>query len=192
MTAGRVSTSKNKDWCTPKKYADIIKLFFDGNIDLDPCSNNDSIIDAKKRLCLPIYDGLKESWNYHNIYVNPPYGKDKQSKTTIKNWICKCCDANINFDSNVLALIPVATNTSHWKQYVFGKASAICFLYDTRLKFLIDGTTNNKGAPMACCFVYWGNYIQKFNTTFKPFGEVVRLTNKKWKVSSKIYKEKHD
>jgi hypothetical protein len=44
LTAGRKNISNNKDWCTPKKYVDAIKEFFDGEIDLDPCSNEDSLV----------------------------------------------------------------------------------------------------------------------------------------------------
>lgn len=43
----------------------------------------------------------------------------------------------------------MATNTRHWKDYVFGGADGICFLYDTRLKFLEKGEDTGKGAPMS-------------------------------------------
>jgi hypothetical protein len=153
----------------------LIEKFFDGNIDLDPCSNNDSIIDAIHKFQLPHNNGLLEEWNYKNIYVNPPYGRDYDSKTTIKDWLKKCYDSNKLYDSEIIALIPVATNTSHWKEYIFNKATAICFLSDTRLKFRIDGNENNKGCPMACCMIYWGDDFDKFNDVFGTSGAVVRL-----------------
>lgn len=174
MTAGRKNISNNKDWCTPEKYVNAVKEFF-GEIHLDPCSNEDSIVNAKTEYILPKKDGLKETWDYPTIYVNPPYGRDVESKTTIKNWLTKCAEANESYNSEVLALIPVATNTSHWKEYIFGKATAICFLYDTRLKFRINGNENNKGSPMACAMVYWGNYYEKFTKIFNEFGYTVIL-----------------
>ena len=70
---------------------------------------------------LPQNDGLHESWNYPTIYVNPPYGIDKVHGTSIKNWLRKCSTASKDFGSEVLALVPVATNTGHWKNYVFGQ-----------------------------------------------------------------------
>ena len=73
----------------------------------------------------------------------------------------------------MLALVPVATNTSHWKNYVFGRATAVAFLYDTRLKFLVDGKDEGKGAPMSCAMVYWGEYFDKFFEVFTQFGAVV-------------------
>lgn len=77
--------------------------------------------------------------------------------------------------SEILALIPVATNTSHWKEYIFGKATGICFLADTRLKFRINGNENNKGCPVACCMIYYGNDFNKFINVFNYFGYVIKL-----------------
>ena len=72
-------------------------------------------------------------------------------------------------------LVPVATNTSHWKEYVWNKATAICFLYDTRLKFRINGNENNKGCPMACCFIYYGQDKDRFTEVFSECGACVIL-----------------
>lgn len=177
MSAGRTVNSLSQDWCTPPKYVKAISEMFDDNIELDPCSNQNSIVNAKTEYILPENDGLYETWNFQTIYINPPYGADRQRGTTIKNWLKKCAEANKKYNSEVLALVPVATNTGHWKHYVFGKASAICFLYDTRLKFLVNGSTNNKGAPMSCCMIYWGNTIEKFKSIFFKFGAVVDITD---------------
>lgn len=176
MTAGRHIISQSQSWGTPKKYVDAIKLFFNGEIDLDPCSNEYSIVKANTEYMLPEKDGLEESWNFSRIYVNPPYGRCRKSKTSIKDWLEKCSDAHYRYKSEVIALIPVATNTSHWKQFVFSKASFICFLYDTRLRFLENGEDTGKGAPMACCLVYWGNRKQDFFRVFSSFGAVVDIT----------------
>jgi hypothetical protein len=177
MSAGRTVNSQSQDWGTPKKYVDAVKLFFDGNIELDPCSNDYSIVNANTEYKLPFLDGLKESWNYSTIYINPPYGADRKRNTTIKNWLAKCYKAYFDYNSEVLALVPVATNTSHWKKYVFGKANSICFLYDTRLKFLVNGNGGGKGAPMSCAMIYWGKYNMKFYDIFIEYGAVVDISN---------------
>jgi hypothetical protein len=176
MSAGRTVNSQSQDWGTPKKYIDAVKNFFGGKIELDPCSNNYSIVNAIIEYKLPYKDGLKESWNYPTIYVNPPYGADRKRNTTIKNWLAKCCKAHFEFNSEVLALVPVATNTSHWKKYVFGNARAICFLYDTRLKFLVNGNGVGKGAPMSCAMVYWGENYSKFYKIFIEHGAVIDIS----------------
>tara|TARA_R110002096_G_scaffold433537_2_gene652408 strand:- start:1439 stop:2026 length:588 start_codon:yes stop_codon:yes gene_type:complete len=177
MSAGRNVNSKSHSWGTPKKYVDAVRRFFDGTISLDPCSNEYSIVNAETEYLLPSNDGLRESWDFPTIYVNPPYGSDRERGTTIKNWLAKCVLAYEKFDSEVLALVPVAANTGHWKQSVFGKATAVCFLYDTRLKFLENGLDVGKGAPMACSIVYWGNNYEKFYDEFIKFGAVINLTH---------------
>jgi hypothetical protein len=180
MTAGRKINADSHHWCTPPKYVEAVTKFL-GKIDLDPCSNKFSTVNANVEYRLPKQDGLRESWNFPTIYVNPPYGIDKDRGTSIQNWIQKCSDANEEFGSEVLALIPVAVNTRHWKRYIFPKAKGICFLSDTRLKF-VNGA-NDKGAPMACAMIYWGSDFEKFYQHFSEFGAVVemkKLQSKKW------------
>lgn len=177
MTAGRRVNTMSQSWCTPPKYVNAIKRFWGGQIHLDPCSNQYSIVNANVEFSLPETDGLEQEWNYPTVYVNPPYGADRHRGTTIKNWLAKCAMTHQRYNAEVIALIPVAPNTTHWKNYVFGQASAICFLYDTRLRFLENGMDTGKGAPMACCLVYWGNNINGFFDNFIEFGAVVDTRN---------------
>ncbi|MBI5385448.1 MAG: N-6 DNA methylase [Verrucomicrobia bacterium] len=175
MSAGRKVNTLSLDWGTPENYVVAVKEFFGGDIDLDPCSNQYSIVGAKVEYLLPKHDGLKDSWNFKRIFVNPPYGLDRKRGTGIKNWLYRCAQAHKNFGSEVLALVPVATNTGHWKKYVFGKANSVCFLYDTRLKFLVNGQNGGKGAPMSCAMIYWGEDHERFLRVFRKFGAVLRL-----------------
>lgn len=174
--AGRKVVSDKKDWCTPQKYVDAVKKMFSGKIALDPCSNPYSIVKAEVEYMLPSIDGLKASWRFPTIYVNPPYGNDVKSGTRIRDWLARCAHANKDYSAEVLALVPVATNTSHWKLYVFSCAVGICFLYDTRLRFLENGVDTGKGAPMSCAMIYWGRDLQKFYETFIAHGAVVDIT----------------
>jgi hypothetical protein len=176
MSAGRKVNTLSQHWCTPRKYVNAVREMFNDSIELDPCSNEFSIVKAMVEYMLPQNDGLSLEWNFGTIYVNPPYGADRIRGTTIKNWLKKCAESHRKYNSEILALIPVATNTTHWKQYIFGEATAICFLYDTRLKFIIDGDDDNKGAPMACSMIYWGNNFKQFQSVFLKFGAVVDIT----------------
>jgi hypothetical protein len=175
LTAGRTVNLKSQDWGTPEKYVTAVKQFFGGKIDLDPCSNPYSIVKATREYQLPHQDGLQETWDYPRIYVNPPYGKDPERGTRIKHWLYRCFQAHQVHHSEVLALIPVATNTRHWKQYIWGQATAVCFLYDTRLKFLVNGKEEGIGAPMSCAMVYWGEDYDTFFQIFLEFGAVIDL-----------------
>ena len=177
MSAGRNINTVSQSWGTPFKYVKAVKEAFGGIIHLDPCSNEYSIVHAQTEYLLPRHDGLKESWNYPTIYVNPPYGIDKDRGTTIKNWLAKCAYAHEEYRSEVIALIPIAANTSHWKKYVFTRAHAVCFLYDTRLRFLENGQDSGKGAPMACAMVYWGCRYRDFYNVFIKHGAVVNISD---------------
>ncbi len=177
MSAGRNINTLSQCWGTPHKYVKAVKEVLGGKIHLDPCSNEYSIVNAEVEYRLPKHDGLKETWNYPTIFVNPPYGIDKDMGTTIKNWLARCAHAYNEYGSEVLALVPVAANTGHWKKYVFTKARAICFLYDTRLRFLENGQDVGKGAPMACAMVYWGDNYLKFYEVFIEHGAVVDIAN---------------
>jgi hypothetical protein len=177
MSAGRNVNSRNRDWGTPRKYVAAVREFFGVRIALDPCSNRHSIVDARVEYRLPRHDGLKESWNFPTIYVNPPYGADRKRGTSIRNWLARCQQAHREHQSEVIALVPVATNTGHWKKHVFGKAAALCFLYDTRLRFLISGKDGGKGAPMSCAIIYWGRNYLRFFEVFIRYGAVVNLEN---------------
>lgn len=174
MSAGRNNISIVKEYNTPPKYVDLINKFFGYSIDLDPCSNEYSTIAAKIRYILP-QDGLKESWEFNKIFVNPPYGRQKESKTSIYNWIYKGKLANEWYNSEILYLIPVATNTKHFKDIIFKYFNGICFLADTRLKFYYKGQELIKGAPMSCCFTYIGNNYDKFKDTFEESGKCFRI-----------------
>lgn len=176
MTAGRSnSVSLSQHWGTPPHYVEAVKKVL-GEIRLDPCSNPFSVVNAQTEYVLPEQDGLVESWDFETIYVNPPYGKDHARGTRIKNWLARCRLARIEHGAEILALIPVATNTSHWKENVWGVATAVAFLYDTRLKFLENGLAGGKGAPMSCAMVYWGERnLDAFRRVFAEYGAVVEL-----------------
>ncbi len=174
MTAGRNNaTSLSNHWGTPPKYVDAVRYFFGGTIALDPCSSEHSIVNATVEFRPDQIDGLDAPWSYETIFVNPPYGSDRERGTTIRNWLHKCATAHSKYKSEILALVPVATNTSHWKLYVWGAATGVAFLYDTRLKFLIRGVEASKGAPMSCAIVYWGSRFDRFIQVFAQFGAVV-------------------
>lgn len=174
MTAGRQSVSIAKDWCTPPAIVASVKATFGGAIELDPCSNEHSLVGAAREYVLPETDGLKAPWDAKTIYVNPPYGSDPDRGTRIIHWFERIVGA-ARRGSEVIALVPVAPNTRHWKEYVFPNAAAICFLAQPRVRFYIRGKEDPKGAPMSCAVIYWGPDWQNFGREFRKHGAVVPL-----------------
>jgi hypothetical protein len=177
MSAGRTVNSLRQDWRTPQKYTGAIADFFGGHIGLDPCGARNSFVRATTQYVLPERDGLRESWDFPTIFVNPPYGADRVRGTTIRDWLRRCSLAWQDHSAEVIALVPIAANTSHWKLHVWPKAKSIVFLYDTRLKFVVDDLQVDKGAPMACSLIYWGGRAQEFRDRFREFGAAVDLGN---------------
>lgn len=171
MTAGRTNVNAfSTDWNTPLPYVQAVRLTFGGVIGLDPCSNDHSVVGAVVEYKLPM-DGLHACWDMPSVYVNPPYGRDPERRTTIADWLRRCAEC-AGKGSDVIALVPVATNTGHWKSWVFPKASRVCFLSEPRVKFTIHGLAT-KGAPMACAMVYWGAQPDAFAAAFRPHGHVL-------------------
>ena len=60
------SMTKSLSWGTPKKYVDLVKSFFGGEISLDPCSNEYSIVGANTEFILPT-DGLVQDLSLIHI-----------------------------------------------------------------------------------------------------------------------------
>lgn len=176
MTAGRQVVSMTKDWCTPPSIVQSVRDVFGGTIALDPCSNEYSLVRAEKEYHLPDHDGLIESWDYPTIYVNPPYGSDPVRGTRIRQWFERIAEAAAA-ESQVIALVPVATNTSHWKRFVYPVASAICFIYQPRVRFFINGVEDLKGAPMSCAIIYYGENSTRFGSIFREHGAVLPLAD---------------
>lgn len=174
MTAGRKSVTDTKDWCTPPGIVASARQVFGGQVALDPCSNADSLVDAKVNYLLPDHDGLVESWDYPTIYVNPPYGSDVDRGTRIAHWFARISEA-AEAGSEVIALVPVATNTGHWKRHVYPVARSICFLYQPRVRFYIGGREDPKGAPMSCAVIYYGSEFESFAKEFSRHGAVIPL-----------------
>ncbi len=129
------------------------------------------------RTGIPWRDLPREFGSWSTIFRRFNLWSKKRCFVILFNWLAKCSLTHQRYGSEILALVPVATNTSHWKQSVFGQALAVCFLYDTRLKFLENGSSAGKGAPMSCAMIYWGKNYDKFYEVFIVHGAVVNLSN---------------
>ena len=130
--AGAIIDSTSVHWNTPKWLVDLVSEAL-GGIDLDPCSNDHSIVPAGRKVQLP-EDGLAVDWTeYSRVYVNPPYGRG------ISKWIENAWLASTK-GSHVIMVIPAAVDTKHWHRYVWRYAAAICFLKG-RVKFDLPDKT---------------------------------------------------
>lgn len=99
-------SSKSNEWATPQWLFDELNKEF--NFDLDPCSTHDN---AK---CLKHFtledDGLSKSWRGHNVFMNPPYGRQ------IGLWVRKAYEES-TLGATVVCLVPARTDTKWWHEY---------------------------------------------------------------------------
>lgn len=79
--AGHIATAGNIHHNTPEHLLERARLLSPrGQIDLDPCSNETSIVRAKTEYRLPAQDGLVLPWavfdqGYSLTWCNPPFGR---------------------------------------------------------------------------------------------------------------------
>jgi hypothetical protein len=66
MSAGRNIITLSQSWGTPHKYVNAVKEVFGGQIQLDPCSNEFSVVKAQTEYLLPKHDGLKRIMELSN------------------------------------------------------------------------------------------------------------------------------
>ena len=139
-------SSKTGEWATPQEFFDKLNWRF-GPFDLDPCA------DAVNAKCAKFYtmedDGLSQSWEGHNSFINPPYGRG------IDKWIKKAYEESRKENTKVVMLIPSRTDTRYWHQYVM-KADEIHFVKG-RLKF---GDSDN-AAPFPSAVVVFDGCNQR-------------------------------
>lgn len=117
-------SSKSNEWETPIEFYE--KLNDEFNFNLDPCCTHENAKCARHFTILE--DGLKQDWEGHIVFMNPPYGRD------IRKWVQKAYEESKKPNTTVVCLIPARTDTSYWHDYIFGKAKDIRFIRG-RLKF---------------------------------------------------------
>jgi phage N-6-adenine-methyltransferase len=117
-------SSEDMKWSTPQDFYDILNEEF--NFTLDPACSQGS---AKcETYFTPVDDGLKQSWEGHTIFLNPPYGRE------IGDWMLKAAKESELHGVTVVCLVPSRTDTVWWHSSVFEYNADVRFVKG-RLKF---------------------------------------------------------
>jgi hypothetical protein len=131
--------SPNDNWCTPEWLTNLLP-----EVDLDPCSNPNSTVRAKRALSLENGDdGLTDPWDapesgVASVYINPPYSRGEVDK-----WARKA----VHFiqaaptSRALLALVKLDPTTDWWAR--FHGVPCRAYVFKDRIKF--DGA--DTGAP---------------------------------------------
>lgn len=133
-------SSATNEWETPQYLYNWLDGHF--HFTLDPCC---TVKTAKCKLHLTAEeDGLRYDWAPHNVFMNPPYGRE------IGHWIQKAYEEALK-GATVVCLIPARTDTKWWYKYCT-KAHTIIF-FTGRVKFLNEGQELPMSAPFPSCTV---------------------------------------
>lgn len=117
-------SSRTDQWATPQIFFD--KLNEEFKFSLDPCATKEN---AKcDNYFTQEINGLLQSWEGHNVFCNPPYGKQ------LSQWVKKAYEESKKPNTLVVMLIPARTDTRYFHEYIYHKAKEIRFIKG-RLKF---------------------------------------------------------
>jgi len=204
--AGYTPDVVSQDWCTPEWILVAVREAFGvQQIDLDPCSNDTSLVNARVEYGVPTNNGLEDSWDFPSAFVNPPYGTSRMHRehrefvgpkqwkemsraerkkyvvTSIAHWLSRCAAAANDHGSQVIALVPVTPETKGWLKSVWPQANGICF-FDKRVKF-IDFLTKEECPqviPKPLAIIYWAGAAgdagyERFEAAFSKLGQVIPI-----------------
>lgn len=87
-------------------------------------------------------DGLTYSWENERVWLNPPY-----TRGALEPFMAKCA-AERNEAASITTLIPVATDTNWWHEYV--RPYATVHYLRGRVKFLLDGVVQDSPPGGVC------------------------------------------
>ena len=125
------------EWLTPPALLRAL-----GHFDLDPCAPVARPWPTAERHFTIEDNGLNLPWR-GRVWCNPPYN-------SVARWLARCAA-----HGNAIALIFARTETQHFFDSIWGKASAVYFLRG-RINFHFGSglrATANAGAPS--CLVAW-------------------------------------
>lgn len=143
-------------WNTPAWYVDSVRWVLE-TIDLDPCSNAGSVVNARRNVMLP-EDGLAIKWS-GRVFVNPPY-------SDVLPWIKKLIASPSVSGAILLAHADVSTK---WFQRT--RTAMVVCLHDQRIRFCdADGSEGNARPNLGNITAYWGSDPGRFIAGFKGHG----------------------
>jgi hypothetical protein len=178
-----LSATGNPHFCTPQWILEPIRdLDPRRQIALDPCSNRNSIVNARvewygprARSCRG--DGLRLPWGATAraaalrrtplVYVNPPF-----TRGIVGQWVAKCAAEALDElrPMHITALVPARLSASWFRRDCYpggDSARAICFL-GRRVRFI----GAESPCPWEMAVVYWGPYPTLFARCLQPVGAV--------------------
>ncbi len=173
MKQHQSTVGKSDSWGTPPDMLGRL-----GRFDLDPCAFPRPLkACATYSLALPFEDGLKSDWSIGEskagelqpqdrvrVWCNPPFNRYERPK-----WMRKMAE-----HGNGIMLIPAATETKAFAEFVWSMADAVCFVYGRPHFHYVDGTRAKANCGCSIVLVAYGesNVVALIHS---ELGRTVRL-----------------
>lgn len=157
------------EWCSPPEIADALVEFFDGPVDVDPCSNARSIIKAVLAYtsgglvlpwCLPA--GLaRDSRKTRSCYENFPYSQGDL-------WTAKALHEIKVGNVTELVRLSMASTSTHWWADMCNKPRRNPRILALRRMVFIDPTEQGRKfvSRFEPALTYIGPRTRQFDKTF--------------------------
>jgi hypothetical protein len=140
MRGHQSTIGKSTDWITPRWVLAPL-----GEFDLDPCTPEEMPWSTAKIRMTQEQDGLASPW-CGRVWLNPPF-----DRRTLHRWLEKMAD-----HGNGIALIPAATETKHFREFVWNRATSIYFLYTRPYFHFPSGDKSSSNSGCSICLVGYG------------------------------------
>lgn len=152
--------SESDKWCSPPEVTDPVAEFFDGPVDIDPCSNERSLVLARTTYTS---GGLVLPW-VGTAYENPPYS---QGGPWVAKGLAEMKNGNVR---ELIRLTMFQSSTQWWSDMCLKPRRNPRILGLTRLKFLDPRQSDPMKDRQVCRFepalTYFGPRQKRFDRVF--------------------------
>ena len=164
-----LQSSESAEWYTPATYIEAARQVL-GSIELDPASCELANLTVKASRYYDVYaHGLHQSWHAATIWLNPPYGREKDNQSSQEVWTCKLiAEYETGHVAQAILLVNASTSTG-WFQRLWNYP--ICFT-DHKIRFYNERVAASQPTH-GNAFVYFGKMQTRFIEVFTRFGVVI-------------------
>jgi len=155
-----------------------------GGIDLDPCTDHRSLVDARTKWTITDDCLTKEDWRYYSVtgekvassvFMNPPFSNPLPFLEALVNQYKR------HHITQAIVLLKLGTLSNRGTGRIIKDfASAVCIWGCTtgRIAFMTydydSGQLYQKfGADFDCCLIYFGDNRAMFDSVFSDYGNVL-------------------
>jgi hypothetical protein len=157
---------KDRDrYCTPPLVKRRLLRQWREGADLDPCHDPTGLQMGRRGYDIRRgQDGLVLPWR-GRVWLNPPYSNPGP-------WLKLAALYRRYRIAEVTAIVNVQSGSNYWRDYVWGAATAICFLHG-RVAFMYDGIPEH-GNRYDQAVLYYGDNVAEFYRAWGDMGAIVR------------------